>query len=172
MRVAIGADHGGFNLRGEIVRYAEFLGHEALDLGAYELDPDDDYPDLAAPVARSVQSGLCERGIIICGSGVGAAVTASKFAGVRASVCHDTYSAAQGVEHDDMNVLCLGARVVGVSLALAVVSAFLGAEMDSHPRFRRRLEKLNTIEREQLIDGRQDLSASCRKRVEKGVRQS
>ncbi len=151
MRVAIGADHGGFPIKAELSRHVESLGHVVSDMGAHEFDSSDDYPDLAAPVARSVQSGESDRGIIICGSGVGAAVTASKFRGVRASVCHDTYSAAQGVEHDDMNVLCLGARIVGIALAQDIVTAFLNAEMDPHPRFSRRLDKLNAIEREQTV---------------------
>ena len=150
MRVAIGADHGGYPMKAEITQLVGSLGHEVTDLGAYELDPADDYPDLAAPVAMAVQGGEADRGIIICGSGVGAAVVASKFKGVRASVCHDTYSAAQGVEHDDMNVLCLGARVIGIAPAEQIVTAFLGAELDSHPRFRRRLEKLSRIEDEQM----------------------
>ena len=150
MRVAIGADHGGFPLKAKIAQLVGSLGHEVADLGAHELDPADDYPDLAAPVARSVQNGEADRGIIICGSGVGAAIVASKFRGVRASVCHDTYSAAQGVEHDDMNVLCIGARVIGIAPAEQIVTAFLEAELDRHPRFKRRLDKLARIENEQM----------------------
>ena len=150
MKVAIGADHGGYEIKSEIARLVGSLGHQVADLGAHELDSDDDYPDLAAPVARSVQNGEADRGIVICGSGIGASITASKFRGVRASVCHDTYSAAQGVEHDDMNVLCLGARIIGIALAQQIVTAFLGAELDHHPRFQRRLDKLSTIEDEQM----------------------
>ena len=150
MRVAIGADHGGYPIKAEIAQLVGSLGHQVSDRGAHELDPDDDYPDLAEPVARSVQSGEADRGIIICGSGVGAAIVASKFRGVRASVCHDSYSAAQGVEHDDMNVLCLGARVIGIAPAQQIVTAFLGAKLDHHPRFRRRLDKLSRIEDEQM----------------------
>ena len=146
MKVAIGADHGGFELKKELVRLIGTLGHEAMDLGAHSYDGDDDYPDLSEPVAKAVQNGSADRGIILCGSGVGASVAANKFRGVRAAVCHDTYSAAQGVEHDNMNVLCLGARVVGGSLATELTKAFLNAKMDSHPRFRRRLNKLNAIE--------------------------
>ena len=146
MKVAIGADHGGFELKIELVRLIGTLGHEAMDLGAHSYDGDDDYPDLSEPVARAVQNGSADRGIILCGSGVGASVAANKFRGVRAAVCHDTYSAAQGVEHDDMNELCLGARVVGGSLAAELTKAFLNAKMDSHPRFKRRLNKLNAIE--------------------------
>ena len=150
MKVAIGADHGGYAIKAEIAQLVSSLGHQVTDLGAHELDPNDDYPDLAEPVARSVQSGEADRGIIICGSGVGAAIVASKFRGVRASVCHDSYSAAQGVEHDDMNVLCLGARVIGIAPAQQIVTAFLGAKLDHHPRFRRRLDKLSRIEDEQM----------------------
>ena len=150
MRVAIGADHGGYPIKAEIAQLVGSLGHQVTDLGAHELDPNDDYPDLAEPVARSVQSGEADRGIIVCGSGVGAAIVASKFRGVRASVCHDSYSAAQGVEHDDMNVLCLGARVIGIAPAQQIVTAFLGANLDHHPRFRRRLDKLSRIEDEQM----------------------
>jgi ribose 5-phosphate isomerase B len=150
MKVAIGADHGGYEIKSEIARLVGSLGHQVADLGAHELDSDDDYPDLAAPVARSVQNGEADRGIVICGSGIGASITASKFRGVRASVCHDTYSAAQGVEHDDMNVLCLGARVIGIAPAQQIVTAFLGAKLDHHPRFRRRLDKLSRIEDEQM----------------------
>ncbi len=150
MKVAIGADHGGYEIKADIAQLVGSLGHQVTDLGAHELDSDDDYPDLAAPVARSVQNGEADRGIIICGSGVGAAIVASKFRGVRASVCHDTYSAAQGVEHDDMNVLCLGARVIGIAPAQQIVTAFLGAKLDHHPRFRRRLDKLSRIEDEQM----------------------
>jgi ribose 5-phosphate isomerase B len=146
MKVAIGADHGGFELKKELVKLISELGHETLDLGAHQYDGDDDYPDFSEPVARAVQDGSAERGIILCGSGVGASVVANKFRGVRAAVCHDTYSAAQGVEHDDMNVLCMGARVVGGSLAAELAKAFLNAKMDSHPRFMRRLNKLNAIE--------------------------
>jgi ribose 5-phosphate isomerase B len=146
MKVAIGADHGGFELKKELVKLIGSLGHEAMDLGAHQYDADDDYPDLSEPVAKAVQTGSADRGIILCGSGVGASVAANKFRGVRAAVCHDTYSAAQGVEHDDMNVLCLGARVVGGSLAAELTKAFLAAKMDSHPRFTRRLNKLNAIE--------------------------
>ena len=150
MKVAIGADHGGYAIKAEIAQLVSSLGHQVSDLGAHELDSDDDYPDLAAPVARSVQNGEADRGIVICGSGVGAAIVASKFRGVRASVCHDSYSAAQGVEHDDMNVLCLGARVIGIAPAQQIVTAFLGAKLDHHPRFRRRLDKLSRIEDEQM----------------------
>ncbi|MBI4306619.1 MAG: RpiB/LacA/LacB family sugar-phosphate isomerase [Chloroflexi bacterium] len=150
MRVAIGADHGGFALKAELVEYIKGLGHDTADLGAHKLDPADDFPDFAVPVARAVAEKRAERGIVICGSGVGASVAANKIPGIRAAVCHDTYSAHQGVEHDDMNVLCMGARVIGPATARELVKAFLEAKMDSHPRFRRRLEKVIALERQTL----------------------
>ena len=150
MKIAISGDHAGFDLKNHIKDYVAGLGHDVVDHGAFEYDADDDFPDLAAPVARAVATKDVDRGIILCGSGVGASVAANKIPGVRAAMCHDTYSAAQGVQHDDMNVLCLGARVVGVALAEALVDAFLGAEMDTHPRFQRRLDKVLKLEREGL----------------------
>ncbi len=146
MRIAIGADHAGFPLRTAVIAAVEAAGHEPIYLGAHNYDPDDDYPDLAAPVAESVRSEHADRGIIVCGSGIGASVTANKYKGVRASVCHDSYSAAQGVEHDDMNVLCIGARVIGEAIATDLVKAFLAAEMGPDERFQRRLNKLVAIE--------------------------
>jgi ribose 5-phosphate isomerase B len=146
MKIAIAADHAGLPLKPEIVEFVKNLGHEPVDLGAHSFDPDDDYPDFAALVAEAVQSGAADRGILGCGSGVGASVAANKYRGVRAAVCHDTYSAAQGVQHDDMNILCVGARVIGSATAQALVEAFLGASFDPHPRFQRRLDKLNAIE--------------------------
>ena len=154
MKIALGSDHAGLPLKDEIIQVLESLGHEVMDLGAYELDPDDDYPDLAAPVARAVSSARADRGIILCGSGVGAAIAANKIPGTRASVCHDTYTAAQGVEHDNMNVLCLGSRVIGVEIARAATIAFLGAKMDPHPRFKRRLDKVIALERENSHENR------------------
>ena len=151
MKVAIGADHGGYELKSDIAKLLESLGHEVIDQGAHEFDPEDDFPDFAAPVAASVQAGKAERGIIICGSGVGATITANKFRGVRAGLCHDTYSAGQGVQHDDMNVLCLGARVVGVALAVDLVKSFINARLESNePRFQRRLDKVTAIEKNQI----------------------
>lgn len=148
MRVAIGADHGGFELKKSLVGFVREAGHEVLDLGADRYDPLDDYPDRAAPVARSVANGETERGVVVCGSGVGAAVAANKVRGARASVCHDTYSARQGVEHDDLNVLCLGARVIGPELAQVVVREFLDARMNPDPKYRRRLDKVIALEDE------------------------
>lgn len=148
MKVAIAADHAGLPLKPDLIEFVRKLGHEPIDLGAHTLDPDDDYPDFAALVAKAVQGGTADRGILGCGSGVGASVVANKFRGVRAAVCHDTYSAAQGVEHDDMNILCIGARVIGIATAQSLVTAFLAAKFDPHPRFQRRLDKLNAIEAE------------------------
>ena len=146
MRVAIGADHGGYALKDEIKSFLESLGHEMIDVGAHNLDPADDFPDFTKPLAESVASGSADRGIMICGSGVGASVAANKVKGIRASVCHDTYSAHQGVEHDDMNVLCLGARIVGIELARELAGAFLSAEYVPEERFQRRLDKVLDME--------------------------
>ena len=146
MRVAIGADHGGYAIKDELKSFLESLGHETIDVGAYALEPADDFPDFTKPLAESVASGRADRGIMICGSGVGAAVAANKVKGIRASVCHDTYSAHQGVEHDDMNVLCLGARIVGIELARELTGAFLSAEYVPEERFQRRLDKVLDME--------------------------
>ena len=156
MKVAIGADHGGYTLKSDMVRVLESLGHDVIDKGAHSFDAEDDFPDFAAPVAEAVQTGDAERGIILCGSGVGACIAANKFPGVRAGLCHDTYSAAQGVRHDDMNVLCLGARVVVVALAQDLVTSFMGASLESEPRFQRRLDKVAAIENEQMSHGSQN----------------
>ena len=146
MRVAIGADHGGYALKDELKQFLQSLGHEMIDVGAHTLDPADDFPDFTRPLAESVASGQADRGIMICGSGVGASVAANKVRGIRASVCHDTYSAHQGVEHDDMNVLCLGARIVGIELARELTGAFLSAEYVPEERFQRRLDKVLDME--------------------------
>ena len=146
MHIAIGADHGGYELKAQITRVLEGLGHEVSDVGAHSLDPADDYPDFAKAVAEHVTSQQSARGIMVCGSGVGASVAANKVRGIRASVCHDTYSAHQGVEHDDMNVLCLGARIIGQELAAEVVSAFVSAEFTGEERHRRRLNKVLAME--------------------------
>ena len=131
-----------------MVPWLEAQGYEVLDLGAHSLDPVDDYPDFAAAVARAVVSGQAERGIVICGSGVGACVVANKIPGIRASVCHDLYSARQGVEHDELNVLSLGARIVGLELAQQLVTEFLGARFTGEERHLRRLAKVNAIEQQ------------------------
>ena len=145
MRVAIGTDHGGFALKDEIVAEVRALGHDVIDKGTNSADPVD-YPDFAEAVGLSVASGEAERGIVLCGSGVGASIAACKIVGVRAAVCHDTYSAHQGVEHDDMNVLTLGARIVGSELARELVRAFLGAKFSGEERHVRRLNKVLAIE--------------------------
>jgi ribose 5-phosphate isomerase B len=150
MRIAVGADHAGFPMKELLLPWLKSAGHEITDVGAHQLDPEDDYPDFAVAVARCVRSGEVERGIVICGSGVGASVTANKVAGARACLCHDTYSAHQGVEHDAMNVLCLGGRIIGQELAKEIATAFLAARFIPEPRFQRRLEKLLQVEREEL----------------------
>jgi ribose 5-phosphate isomerase B len=148
MRVAFAADHAGAalkdELRSRLGRAA--LGHELIDLGGDGSNPDDDYPDFAQRLGQAIQGGDAERGILICGSGVGASIAACKMRGVRAAVCHDTYSAHQGVEHDDMNVLVLGSRVVGPELAMECALAFLRAQFSGEPRHRRRLDKVFAIE--------------------------
>ncbi len=145
MRVAVGTDHGGFLLKQTVVDTLRALGHEVVDVGAHELNPIDDYPDFAAAVGRLVQAGTVERGILLCGSGVGVAMAANRLPGVRACLCHDTYTAAQGVEHDDMNVLCLGGRVIGPELARVLVKAFVDARFDGAERFRRRVAKMEAL---------------------------
>ena len=153
MKIGIGADHGGFDLKGELISFLRSQGHEVVDFGADRYEAEDDYPDRTLPVAQAVASCEVERGIVICGSGVGAAVAANKVAGVRASVCHDTYSARQGVEHDDMNVLCLGERVIGIELAREVLTSFMQARFDGAERHLRRLRKVEAIERETMKGG-------------------
>lgn len=125
-----------------MVAWLQEAGHQVIDLGAYTYDRNDDYPDFAFKVGEALQAGQAERGIVICGSGVGASIAANKLVGIRAGLCHDTYSARQGVEHDDMNVLCLGARIIGVELARELIQAFLAARFQSDERFLRRLNKV------------------------------
>lgn len=144
MRMAIAADHGGWDLKQYLIE--RFQGLALLDLGAHRVIPDDDYPDYAVTLGRAVSSGEVQRGILLCGSGVGAAIAANKVKGVRACVCHDTYSARQAVEHDDLNVLVLGARVIGPELASELVSAFLQARFSNEARHRRRLDKVLRLE--------------------------
>jgi ribose 5-phosphate isomerase B len=146
MRIGLASDHGGFELKQELAKTIAAAGHELLDLGAHTYDAADDYPDFAAALARAVAAGEVERGVLICGSGVGASVAANKIHGVRAAICHDTYSAHQGVEHDDMNVLVLGGRVVGIEVAHELVRAFLGAKFTSEPRHLRRLNKVKALD--------------------------
>lgn len=147
MNIAFGADHGGFKLKGVLTEHLKKLGHGVLDLGTHDENPVD-YPDYARAVARAVLDKKAGRGILICGSGVGAGVAANKFPGIRAAVCHDTYSAHQGVEHDDMNVLCFGARIIGVELVREIVLAFASATFNTGERYRRRLNKVLQIEEE------------------------
>jgi ribose 5-phosphate isomerase B len=147
MRVAVAFDHRGVRLRDTVLSELDALGHETVDLGTDTDAEPIDYPDKAREVGEALQSGEAERGILVCGSGVGASVAASKLAGIRAAICHDVYSAHQGVEHDDLNVLCLGSEVVGPSLAVDLVRAFLHADFDGGERYVRRLEKIAAIER-------------------------
>jgi ribose 5-phosphate isomerase B len=148
MRVAVAFDHRGVKLRDRVLEEVRKLGHDAVDLGTDTPEPRVDYPDKAREVGEAIRGGEAERGVFVCGSGVGAAIAACKLAGIRAAICHDTYSARQGVEHDDMNVLCIGSDVVGGELAAELVVAFLGAEFDGAERYRRRLEKIEAMERE------------------------
>ncbi len=149
MRVAVACDHAGFPLKETVLAAVRSAGHEPIDLGAHSAESVD-YPDFAEKVGRSIQAGDAERGILVCGSGIGACIAANKMKGVYASICHDTYSAAQGVMHDDMNVLCLGGRVIGPELAKALVSAFLSARyLGNDPggeRLARRVDKIHKIE--------------------------
>ena len=145
MRVAIGADHAGFTLKEDLAKELRKLGHEVLDLGTNSAAPVD-YPDFAQAVGQVVIAHQVDRGVLICGSGVGASVAVNKMPGIRAAVCHDTYSAHQGVEHDDMNVLVLGSRIIGVELAHELVRAFLGAQFSREDRHVRRLAKVKAIE--------------------------
>ena len=148
MRVAVGGDHAGFEMKNLIAEHVRALGHTVDDAGAYEYDALDDFPDFSEAVAVRVVDGRAERGLIVCGSGVGASVAANKVRGVRAGLCHDTYSARQGVEHDDMNVVCIGARIIGEELAKEVVTAFLSARfIEGEEKYVRRLNKVLDIER-------------------------
>jgi len=149
MRVGIAADHGGFDLKGQIVADLKASGHEVVDFGAHALMPEDDYPDFVVPMARAVARGDVERGVAICGSGVGACVVANKIPNVRAALITDVFSAHQGVEDDDMNVICLGARVIGRALAWDLIQTFLNAYFKGSERFRRRLEKVAVLEKKE-----------------------
>lgn len=146
MKIAIACDHGGFPLKNLIADLVKAAGHEVVDLGAYKNDPKDDYPDFALAVGTAIKNKQADRGILTCGSGVGACVAANKIKGVRACVCHDTYSAAQGVEHDDLNVLCMGGRIIGEETVKSLVKAFLGAKFSGEERHQRRLDKVLAIE--------------------------
>lgn len=145
MKVVLGADHAGFELKTDLVAYVKDLGHEVIDAGTTSTEPVD-YPEFSEAVGLAVRAGKAERGILVCGSGVGASVAANKIPGIRAGLCHDTYSAHQGVEHDDMNVLVMGGRVIGPALARELVSAYLGAGFTGEERHRRRLAEIRAME--------------------------
>lgn len=146
MRVVVAADHAGFALKNHLKRVLEARGQSVVDVGALEYEPLDDYPDFAERAGRAISNGTAERAVLICGSGVGASIAANKLPGVRAAICHDEYSAHQGVEHDDMNVLVLGSRIVGEALAEELVAAFLKAKFSGEERHVRRLQKVVAIE--------------------------
>ena len=147
MKLGIAADHGGFILKEELKTWLNSAGHQIKDFGAHQLDQFDDYPDYVIPLARAVASGEVKYGIAICGSGVGASIWANKVAGVRAALIHDSFSAHQGVEDDDMNLICLGGRVVGIKIAEELITAFLNARFIGAERHRRRLDKIKAIEK-------------------------
>jgi ribose 5-phosphate isomerase B len=146
MRVGIAADHGGFALKQTLGEHLQASGHVIIDFGAYHFDSDDDYPDFVVPLAIAVAERRVDRGLALCGSGVGASVAANKIAGVRAALLHDVFSAHQGVEDDDINMVCLGGKVIGASLAIELVNAFLAARFSGLPRHRRRLSKVTALE--------------------------
>jgi ribose 5-phosphate isomerase B len=146
MRVGIATDHGGFGLKEDLAAHLREAGHEVVDVGAYSLDPGDDYPDFVIPLAQAVAGGKVDRGVAVCGSGVGASICANKIPGVRAGLVQDHYSARQGVEHDDMNILCMGGRVVGLEVARDLVDAFLAAGFSGSERHIRRLRKVAALE--------------------------
>jgi ribose 5-phosphate isomerase B len=145
MKIAVACDHAGFPLKETVIEVIHTAGHEAIDLGTHSLESVD-YPDFAEKLGQAVQKGEVERGVLVCGSGVGACIAANKVKGVYAGLCHDTYSARQGVEHDDMNVLCLGARIIGPELAKVLVEAFISAKFSNEERHRRRVGKIKRIE--------------------------
>jgi ribose 5-phosphate isomerase B len=149
MRLGLAADHGGFELKEQLKEELKTLGHEVVDYGAHEYDPQDDYPDLVVPLARAVAQGQVERGVAICGSGVGACVAANKVPGVRGALIIDPYSARQGVEDDDMNIMCLGGRVTCFALAWELIQAFLKANFKGAERFHRRLDKIKALEKQE-----------------------
>jgi ribose 5-phosphate isomerase B len=147
VKLVIASDHAGLALKEELRADLAAAGHEVIDLGAYQCEPEDDYPDFAEKVGEAVKAGVAPRGILICGSGVGVCVAANKIPGIRAGICHDTYSAHQGVEHDNMNVLVLGARIIGPALAFELAHAFLAAKFQAQEeRFERRIKKVLAIE--------------------------
>ncbi len=145
MKIAVACDHAGFPIKGDVISVVELCGHEVIDLGTYDQEPVD-YPDYAEKAARAVIQGQAERAIILCGSGVGATIAANKIKGIYACMCHDTYSAHQGVEHDNMNALCLGGRIIGTELAKEIVKSFLGAKFSNEERHLRRTRKIIALE--------------------------
>jgi len=147
MQLAVGGDHAGYPLKGPLIAYLREQGHAIEDFGTHSLDPVD-FPDIARLVCGSVRSGVAQRGIMVCGTGVGACIAANKIPGIRAALCHDTYSAHQAVEHDDVNVLCIGAWIVGIRVVEEIVQTFLAAEFSTAEEFRRRVDKLATLEQE------------------------
>lgn len=147
MRLVIGSDHAGWSLKQTVIDHVKALGHEVVDVGSYDDNPVD-FPDIARAVARQVTSRDAERGIMVCGTGVGASIAANKMKGIRAAVCHDVHSAHQSVEHDDVNVMCVGAQIVGPWLAKDLIAAFLSAEFSTDEDFRRRVEKLHVMDRD------------------------
>jgi ribose 5-phosphate isomerase B len=146
MRVGVATDHGGFGLKEELVTQLRAAGHEVIDFGAYNLDSDDDYPDFVVPLARALAAGKVDRGVAVCGSGVGASVSANKVPGIRAALVHDHFSARQGVEDDHMNMICMGGRTVGPAVAWDLVQTFLTAEFSQAARHLRRLGKVASLE--------------------------
>jgi ribose 5-phosphate isomerase B len=146
MRIALAADHGGFDMKEQLIERLRKVGHEVIDFGASSSDPSDDYPDFVVPLARAVADGEVERGIVICGSGVGASVAVNKVKGIRAGLCHDHYSVRQGVEDDNMNILCLGGRVMGIEVAWDHAQTFFSATFSGAERHRRRLSKVARLE--------------------------
>jgi ribose 5-phosphate isomerase B len=146
MRLAVGGDHAGFPLKGPVIELLRALGHDAQDFGTHSPEPVD-FPDIAQAVCAAILTGQAERGILVCGTGVGAAIAANKIPGIRAAVCHDVYSAHQCVEHDDVNVLCIGAQIVGIKLTEELLRAFLAARFSTEEQFRRRVAKLAELER-------------------------
>ena len=146
MRVGIAADHGGYTLKGEVAASLHSAGYEVVDFGAHQFNPEDDYPDFIIPLAKAIASGQVERGVALCGSGVGASIAANKVSGVRAALIHDVFSAHQGVEDDDMNVICLGGKVIGPALAWELIQTFLSAQFSGAERHRRRLAKVQVLD--------------------------
>ena len=150
MRVGIAADHGGFTLKEQLAKSLRGSGYEVVDFGAHQMDPEDDYPDFIIPLARAVAAGEVDRGVALCGSGVGASVAANKVPGVRAGLIHDVFSAHQGVQDDNMNVFCLGGQVIGPALAWELIETFLVARFSGAPRHQRRLAKVHALENQKV----------------------